>query len=55
MGELALKNGKLIEERKIVVQLDIRLFKIKVGCLKSWRLLTTIINSYNEVEAALLA
>ena len=34
MGELALKNDKLIEEEKIVVNLILDFFKIKVRCLK---------------------
>lgn len=51
MGELALKNDKLIEEEKNSSQLDIRLFQNKSKMFeKVGNYFTTIINSYNEVK-----
>ena len=51
MGELALKNDKLIEEEKNSSQLDIRLFQNKSKMFeKVGNYFTTIVNSYNEVK-----
>ena len=51
MGELALKNDKLIEEEKNSSQLDVRLFQNKSKTFeKVGNYFTTIVNSYNEVK-----
>lgn len=51
MGELVLKNDKLIEEEKNSSQLDISLFQNKSKTFeKVGNYFTTIVNSYNEVK-----